>query len=242
MLFSNRYQDATRAASYAKLEFANTYHLAFRDLPTIFSDHVSGRTAVDFGCGTGRSTRFLQRLGFSVIGIDIAPEMIAKARESDPSGDYRLIVNDDFAGLPAASADLVLSAFIFDNIPTHEAKVQLFRGLARLLAPAGRIVNIVSTPEIYLHEWASFSTREFIEENRRARSGEIVRIITTDFPDRRPMEDILCSDEAYREIYAAAGLTVAAVFHPLATGSESYKWISETTIAPWAIYVLAATC
>ena len=48
----------------------------------------------------------------------------------------------------------------------------------------------MSSPEIYLHEWASFSTKEY-PENRFARSGDVVRIITKDFADRRPAEDIL---------------------------------------------------
>src|SRR5579872_6130227 len=83
---SNCYDDRARAEAYARLEFANTYHLAFRDLPTIFAEHVKGSRALDFGCGTGRSTRFLRRLGFKVTGIDIAPPMIAKAREMDAAG------------------------------------------------------------------------------------------------------------------------------------------------------------
>jgi hypothetical protein len=105
-------------------------------------------------------------------------------------------------------------------------------------APEGRIVNIVSSPEIYVHEWASFSTRDF-PENRYAKPGDVVRIITTDFGDRRPCEDILWPDESYREVYARAELQVLAMHKPLATGDESYRWVNETAIAPWVIYVLS---
>ncbi|MEE8632751.1 MAG: class I SAM-dependent methyltransferase, partial [Candidatus Bathyarchaeia archaeon] len=62
MEFSNVYEDSERAEAYSKLEFPGTYYLAYRDLPKIISDHVKGREALDFGCGTGRSTRFLKRL------------------------------------------------------------------------------------------------------------------------------------------------------------------------------------
>ncbi len=89
--FTNCYADATRAEAYATLEFKNTYHLAYRDIPAILGEHVRGRKSLDFGCGTGRSTRFLRQLGFEVTGVDIAEDMIRKARELDPSGDYRLI-------------------------------------------------------------------------------------------------------------------------------------------------------
>ncbi len=237
MAFRNAYADARRAAAYDQLEFPGTYHLAFRDLPAILPATAAGARAVDFGCGTGRSTRFLQGLGFATVGIDIAPEMVALARRRDPDGDYRVIADGDFGGLPAAAFDLVLSAFTFDNIPDMAHKVALLRGLRTLLAPEGRLVNLVSTPEIYTHEWASFTTRDF-PENRLARSGDVVRIITTDHPDARPVEDIVCSDAAYREAYRLAGLAPVRVERPLARGDEPIDWVSETTVAPWAIYVL----
>ncbi len=238
MGFSNCYEDAKRAAAYAQLEFANTYYLAFRDLPEILREHVTGVEAIDFGCGTGRSTRFLERLSFDVTGVDIAPEMLAKARERDAAGDYRLIRSDDLSEFPAGGYDLVLSLFTFDNIP-QSAKERLLRNLGALLKASGKLISVVSSPEIYVHEWASFSTKDY-PANRQAQSGDIVRIVTTDFPDRRPAEDILCTDESYRDLYGRAGLRPIAAYRPLAEGNESYPWISETKVAPWVIYVLAA--
>jgi ubiquinone/menaquinone biosynthesis C-methylase UbiE len=157
----NSYEDVKRAEAYAKLEFPGTYYLAYRDLPEIISEHVKGTKAIDFGCGTGRSTRFLQRLGFNTVGVDIAEDMLKKARELDPKGDYRLIEDGDLTQFEDNTYDLVLSAFTFDNMPTMEKKVKNFRGLGRLLKSEGRIVNLVSSPEIYTHEWASFSTKDF---------------------------------------------------------------------------------
>lgn len=66
--FSNVYDDRIRAGAYARLEYPGTYYLAFRDIPAIVAEHVQGKTALDFGCGTGRSTRFLRQLGFDVVG------------------------------------------------------------------------------------------------------------------------------------------------------------------------------
>lgn len=237
MAFSNCYQDAARAEAYAKLEFANTYYLAFRDLPAILRQHVTGTEAVDFGCGTGRSTRFVRQLGFQTVGIDISPEMIAKARELDPAGDYRLVAGADFAQLPQREFDLVTSLFTFDNVAGFDAKLLLFRQLASLLRDSGKLISVVSSPEIYLHEWASFSTKDF-PENANAKPGDVVRIITTDFADARPALDILCPDETYRELYQQAGLEVFSMYKPLAQGDEPYHWVNETRIAPWVIYVL----
>jgi trans-aconitate methyltransferase len=235
--FRNCYDNRVRADSYASLEFANTYYLAFRDLPALVREHVAGTKALDFGCGTGRSTRFLRQLGLETMGIDIAPDMIAKARELDPEGDYCLAEPGDFSSMPSRAFDLILCMFPFDNIAGFDVKLGLFRGLAGLLNDSGKLINVVSSPEIYLHEWASFTTKEF-PENRNASSGDVVRIITTDFADRTPAVDVLCTDESYRKLYCDAGLEVIAMHKPLATGGEPYRWVSETQIAPWVIYVL----
>jgi SAM-dependent methyltransferase len=236
--FRNTYDDRGYAAAYAQLQFPGTYYLAFRDLPAIVGAHVAGRRALDFGCGAGRSTRLLRRYGFEVIGVDIAEPMIARAREADPTGDYRLVGRGDLSGLAAAGFDLVLCAFTFDNIPTMAGKVRLFEGLRGLLAPAGRIVNLVSSPEIYRHEWASFSTRDF-PENARARSGDVVRIVNLAIGAGRACEDVLWTDDAYQEVYRRSGLAQVQAYRPLARPEEPYRWVSETTIAPWVIYVLA---
>jgi SAM-dependent methyltransferase len=233
----NCYEDARRAEAYARLEFPGTYYLAYRDLPALFAEHVRGRAALDFGCGTGRSTRFLARHGFTVVGVDCSRDMLERARQADPEGDYRLVGDGHLSALAGATYDLVLSAFTFDNIPTREKKVALFRQLKGLLAGGGRIVSLVSSPEIYLHEWASFSTRDY-PENRNARTGDTVRIVITDIADARPVEDVVWTDESYREVYAAAGLVPVAVHEPLGRAGEPHPWVNETRIAPWVIYVL----
>jgi len=237
--FSNVYDDTERARAYADLEFPATYYLAFRDLPALLRKHVRGARAVDFGCGTGRSTRFLRGLAFDAVGVDISEIMLAEARGRDPRGDYRLVAHGSLAGLGTGTADLILSAFTFDNIPTDRQKTSALRELRRLLAPEGRLVVVVSSADIYLHEWASFSTRDY-PENRSARDGDRVRIMMLDVPDRRPVVDVLCGDAHYRELFEAVGLRVVDAVKPLATGAEPFQWVSETAISPWSIYVLGA--
>lgn len=239
MGFSNSYADAGYAEAYAKLELPGTYYLAYRDLPAIFRRHVKGAKALDFGCGAGRSTRFLRQHGFEVTGVDISEEMIDRARRIDPAGDYRLIVDNDSIPLAGAAFDLTFSAFTFDNVATAERKVAIFRRLRRLLHRDGRIVNLVSSPAIYTHEWASFSTKDF-PENRTAGSGDEVRIVVTDLEDRRPVVDILWTDADYRATYRGAGLDLVQVHRPLGRASEPYAWVNETRISPWSIYVLSA--
>lgn len=236
--FSNTYDDKTRADAYSRLEFPGTYYLAYRDLRAIIHEHVQGRKALDFGCGAGRSTRFLRDLGFDAVGVDISVHMLARARERDPQGEYRSVPDGDLGSSALDTYDLILSAFTFDNVPSMETKVTLFKSLKRLLKARGRIVSLVSSPVIYVNEWASFSTKDF-PENRTAKSGDKVRIVMLDVEDQRPVEDILWTDEDYHEVYKRSELTPIMTYRPLAKASEPYPWVSETTIAPWVIYVLS---
>ena len=120
--FDNVYEDEERARAYATLEFPGTYYLAFRDLPVLIQRYNHGSRALDFGCGTGRSTRFLRNLGLNVTGADISQAMLDQARALDPSGEYHLIranVVDEFA---PKSFDVILSAFAFDTLAGSSAQ------------------------------------------------------------------------------------------------------------------------
>jgi len=231
------YEDPERAAAYAQLEFPGTYYLAYRDLPALYREHVRGRRALDFGCGAGRSTRFLESLGFETTGIDVSAEMIERARARGPQGDYHVIADGDFRALPAGAFDLIQSVFTFDNVPGHEHKTELFAGLATLLAPEGRLVSLVSSTDIYVNEWASFTTKPFAS-NFVAKPGDFVYTEMKDVPDRRPVQDVLCPHEEYLEVYGRAGLTLVAEHRTLGRAADGIAWVSETQVAPWVIYVM----
>lgn len=236
--FANSYADDRRADAYARLDFPGTYYLAFRDLPALIGEVTPGQVALDFGCGAGRSSRFLAQLGFRVTGVDISPEMLAQARRIDPTGDYRLVADGELTGIAAGSVDLILCAFTFDNIPGWERKVALFSAMRAALREGGRIINLVSSPTLYEHEWASFSTRDF-PENRGAHTGDLVRTIILDTDDHRPVDDVFWSEADYDEVYRQAGLVVRRLHRPLGTADDPCQWVNEQQLSPWNVYVLA---
>jgi hypothetical protein len=59
-----------------------------------------------------------------------------------------------------------------------------------------------------------------------------------DVDDRRPVEDILWTDEGYCDVYERAGVRPIKTCRPLGIPGEAYSWVSDTRIAPWVIYVL----
>ena len=237
MEFENSWGNPVRSSSYSKLEFPNTYHLAYRDLPAIIASHIQGNRVVDFGCGTGRSTRFLKQLGFGVTGIDISEDMLISARELDPGGEYMAVKNGQYSQLASGHYDLIQSVFTFDNIPGWETRITILKSLRELLCTTGKIICLDSNSEMYTHEWASFTTKDF-PENKSALTGDIVKIIMTDVDDRRPVEDILWTEDDYHTLFELAGLEIEATYKPLGFKNEPYNWIVEKEIAPWIIFVV----
>ena len=238
MSFTNVYDDDERAAAYATLDFPGTYYLAFRDLPDILSRHAAGRAALEFGCGTGRSSRLLKRLGFDVVGVDISHSMVKLATAADPAGTYLVVPDGDYSALAGRRFDVILSAFAFDSIPDPAWRAEVMRRLTALLRPEGCLILLGSTPEIYLREWASFTTAEAFPENRTARSGDRVRTIMKDVPDARPVVDLVWFPEDYQRLFDAAGIRISEEHRPLGRADEPYAWVNETTVAPWVIYVV----
>ena len=237
MEFKNIYEDTKRAEEYAKLEFPGTYYLAYRDLSEIILKHVKGYKAIDFGCGTGRSTRFIKEIGFNTTGIDNSEKMTEHAKKNDPTGAYILIKDSNFEQFEKNHFDLILSVFTFDNIPGIKNRLNYLNNFRNLINQDGRIILLDSTPEIYYNEWSSFTTKDF-PENKNAKSGEKVKIIMKDVNDNRPVDDIIWFNEDYLDLFDRSKLKLIKSYKPFGKEGEPYKWINEKDTAPWIIYVL----
>ena len=101
-----------------------------------------GRRTLDLGCGEGRFSRDLKRLGHDVVGIDASRTMVAAARSADPSIE---VLEADAAALPFPDGafDLVLAFMSLQDVEDldgalHEA--------ARVLEPGGRFCLAIVHP------------------------------------------------------------------------------------------------
>ncbi len=98
--------------------------------------------ALDFGCGVGRLTQALARSFDRVDGVDIAPSMIARAREYNRRGDRcRFHVNDsgDLRLFDDDTFDLIYSNITLQHIPPPHAAGYLSE-LVRVLASGGLLI------------------------------------------------------------------------------------------------------
>lgn len=137
-----------------------------------------GRLTLDIGCGEGRVSRDLRRLGHNVVGIDQAPSMISAAREADPDGEY---VEADAASLPFedGAADLAL---LFMSLMDADDMAGVLREVARVLEPGGIVAASVVHP--------INSAGEFVPRD----GGEDAPYVIHSYRDRRRYSDSIERD------------------------------------------------
>ncbi|OAI30929.1 methyltransferase [Methylosinus sp. R-45379] len=108
-------------------------------LDPVMIERISGRRferALDVGCGEGRFCRVLASKNISVVGIDPTEDLISRARQRDPAGDYR-IGRAEALPFDADSFDLIVSYLTLIDIAD-------FRGglteMVRVLKPGGTLL------------------------------------------------------------------------------------------------------
>lgn len=94
---------------------------------------------LELGIGTGVTAGRVLRLHpeAELVGIDVSPEMLERARRAFPGADLRVARLED--SLPPGPFDLVFSALAVHHLD-GPGKADLFRRIAAVLAPGGRFV------------------------------------------------------------------------------------------------------
>lgn len=114
-----------------------------------------GQSVYEVGCGAGAFVFALRELGIRVGGLDYSANLIAKAGEAMPEGDFTL---GDAGSLPLQPRyDVVLANSVFHYFPDQDYAGQV---LARMLEKATRAVAILELPDNALREQAERVRRD----------------------------------------------------------------------------------
>ncbi|OIJ88496.1 class I SAM-dependent DNA methyltransferase [Streptomyces colonosanans] len=132
----------TVAVDYERLLRDNLATNTFdRAMLGAFAERVlggGGGPVGDLGCGPGRVTTYLDKLGLDAFGIDLSPEMIAVARKTHPGLRFEV---GTMTGLDIPDGTLAgaLAWYSTVHTPPHELSV-LFTEFHRVLAPGGHLL------------------------------------------------------------------------------------------------------
>lgn len=119
----------------------------------IIQNHFTDRSLplLDVGCGTGRTSEALGKMGFTVFGIDLSSAMIRKAHSKRPSM-HCANMNACYLGFgPATFANALFSFNGIDYISPYGKRLECLREIHRVLKPGGILIysshNAVCIPK-----------------------------------------------------------------------------------------------
>ena len=98
-----------------------------------------GGFAVEVGCGPGRMTAALAERFERVLGLDVSPVMVSRAREAVPlaSVEFRAIAGERLEGVADRSVDALVCYLVLQHLPSVGHVRGYLREFGRVLAPDG---------------------------------------------------------------------------------------------------------
>jgi ubiquinone/menaquinone biosynthesis C-methylase UbiE len=93
-------------------------------------------SCLEIGCGAGRITRQLVQCFTLVHGVDIAPEMLALAKDNVPGASFSLSDGRTIP-IPEASVTAVFCCEVFQHLDSREFALSYFREIYRVLRSRG---------------------------------------------------------------------------------------------------------
>ncbi len=177
-LYAHR-DDETAAEEIAKLR-------------TAFDFFRPGRLTLDLCCGTGRHAAPLGEMGLQLIGYDLSPALLARARKR-PALVGR-IVRGDMRRLPfGPHFQLVVNLFTsFGYFPTDEENEQVLTEMGRVLVPRGHLVlDHINAARLRAHligEDVRRGPGVQITQRRRLRGTRVLKDVTIERQGRTSLQ------------------------------------------------------
>ena len=145
--FSESFVSKTEVSTIYDKFYASVYDLlVFNEVKNDYEigeivdkTHITQESRVlDIGCGTGRHVEEMMKQNINVEGIDISPDMIAKAKENVPSGKFKLgNIMDKNIYPPGQFTHITCLYFTIYYI---QDKPAFFRNCLMLLKPGGYLI------------------------------------------------------------------------------------------------------
>ncbi|MDO8581843.1 MAG: class I SAM-dependent methyltransferase [bacterium] len=114
---------------------------------------VRGETVLDVGCGQGFFVREFLKTGAKIIGVDVAPELIAFAKKNVPSAQFHVASADAMPFVKTVSVDAATTILALQNIENVDG---VFAECTRVLKAHGRLLIVMNHPAFRIPQHSSW--------------------------------------------------------------------------------------
>jgi len=161
-----------------------------------------GKKILDYGSGTGRSTKVLSKIYKDVSGADIRSDMISTTKKLYPNINFRLIKKNKISW-PNNTFDVVVSAFIHIEIGNLFKMKQMTKEIKRVLKPRGKFIILTINPKSWGNQYRSFSSS--FPKNFTATSGQKVNVLMASDRKKIKFQDYYWQNKDYVNTLGDAG-------------------------------------
>jgi len=239
---TDRAQDISRRIGYSEEELKAVPEGANLGLgcgnPVALASLREGETVLDLGSGAGfdcfLAANIVGKTG-RVVGVDMTPEMIEKAKKNAKNGDYRNVEFrlGEIEKLPVAdnSADVIMSNCVINLSPD---KGKVFKEAFRVLKPGGRLM----ISDIVLLRELPKAIKESIEAYIGCVSGAMIKGEYLQKIEAAGFRDAKVVDETHFPVeFMADDPTAKAIIDRLRLSSEQMKEIANS-VASVKVYAI----
>lgn len=195
---------------------------------------LENKAVLDFGCGSGRTTHFLQSLNPALlVGVDRDEAMLTQAHGG--KADYDLVrATGTKENLPfrSSSFDVVFAAYVVCETSSYAELKSTFSNLKRVLKPGGELFVITLNPEAFTSD-AQFVSYHYSKSYDVKDGDPIVSIIHTN--PVLELSDTWWSLPKLDGLFKECGFEIQDRQLPKTVGKN---WRDETRIAPDVLYHL----
>jgi SAM-dependent methyltransferase len=109
-----------------------------------------GKAVLDFGCGGGRLSFELEKMGARVVGVDLSLPCIEIAQETagrlGSTVQFVSMRGNHLDFLPSRTIDIAVTNLVFMMSESKEAIAESMREICRVLRGTGRFINVITHP------------------------------------------------------------------------------------------------
>lgn len=184
-------------------------------------NNFSGKKVLDLGCGDGRVSAELVKLGANVVGYDVDPVAIELAKQNGLDG--QIVDLENKLAIDSDTVDLVLCLDTLEHIYNEDSLVS---EIARVLEPDGRVVISIPNHFDIRNRLAFLFGGSIIHWAHKKYDGTTVWGYShVRFPRLVDLEDLLCKH----------GLTVEAVQVNFNSGGVVPRRLTPSWFRNWLV-------
>lgn len=140
-----------------------------------------GSHILDFACGKGRHSYFLNMLGYDVVGVDLSSNSITDAKKMEKEG-LKFAVSDIREVIPGKRFDAIFNLFTsFGYFNSLDENLKVMQAIHSMLIPNGTfVIDFMNSPKVIANLVASETIKRGdlnFDITRRHKDGQIIKTI-----------------------------------------------------------------